>query len=152
MRPSMEMTVSAAMTIAGPTARAATSSAFASARRWTCASGDSPGKGVSSTVEERTTKEKPASRRISARRVEAESGDTALFFGNEVVHADDNLFLFLDGALEFVSGFLDLSLNEAAFNGAQHPTHGVDFFDVSDGASFDFVGKVLDGVGAGHGV
>src|SRR5258708_4110450 len=73
MRPSMEMTVSAAMTIAGPIARAATSSAFASARRWTCTFGGSPGKGVSSTAEERTTKEKPASRRISARRVEAEA-------------------------------------------------------------------------------
>src|SRR5712671_1985180 len=73
MRPSTEMTVSAAMTIAGPIARAATSSAFASARRWTCSLGDSPGKGVSSTAEESTTKEKPASRRISARRVDAEA-------------------------------------------------------------------------------
>src|SRR5258708_15589755 len=73
VRPSMEMTVSAARTIAGPTARAATSSVFASARRCTCALGDSPEKGVSSTAEERTTKENPAARRISARRVEAEA-------------------------------------------------------------------------------
>src|SRR6266403_315183 len=59
--------------MAGPTARAATSSAFASARRWTRSWADSPGTGVSSTAEDITVKVKPAARKISARRGEAEA-------------------------------------------------------------------------------
>jgi hypothetical protein len=61
------------MMIAGPTARAATSSALAVASRCTNSWGGSPGMGVSSTAEESTVKEKPALRRISARRSEAEA-------------------------------------------------------------------------------
>src|SRR6266850_7934412 len=71
--PSNATIVSAAITIAGPTARAATSSAFASARRRTKSCGDSPGTGVSSTAEESTENCIPALRRISARRGEAEA-------------------------------------------------------------------------------
>jgi len=40
----------------------------------------------------------------------------------------------------------------AGFDGAQHSAHGIQFVDVGEGASFDFVGEVLDGVGAGDGV
>src|SRR5215813_349613 len=71
--PARVTTVSAAMTIAGPTARAATSSALANASRCTVSLGDSPGTGVSSTAEDKTVKGKPAERKISARRAEPEA-------------------------------------------------------------------------------
>src|SRR5713226_7127358 len=71
--PSSTTSVSAAMIITGPTARAETRSALASAKRCTNSCGDSPGIGVSSTAEDNATKERPASRRISARRSEAEA-------------------------------------------------------------------------------
>src|SRR5258706_7793978 len=84
--------------------------------------------------------------------VNAEGGDGTGFFGNEIVHTDNDLVFFLDGALKFVRSFLDFSLDEAGFDGAQHSAHGIQFVDVGEGASFDFVGEVLDGVGAGDGV
>src|SRR5215813_13962343 len=71
--PARVTTVSAAMTIAGPTARAATSSALANASRCTISFGDSPGTGVSSTAEDKTVKGNPAERKISARRTEPEA-------------------------------------------------------------------------------
>src|SRR6266436_4538120 len=71
--PSSTTSVSAAMMMAGPNARAATNSALASASRCTSSAGDSPAIGVSSTAEESTVKNSPASCRTSARRVEAEA-------------------------------------------------------------------------------
>src|SRR5215831_13235839 len=71
--PSKATTVSAAITMAGPTARAATSSDLAAASRRTRSVAVSPGSGVSSTAEESTVKGIPASRRTSARRGEAEA-------------------------------------------------------------------------------
>src|SRR5580693_6593889 len=65
--------VSAAITIAGPTDRAATSSAFASANRATIASADSPGIGVSSIADDTTENAYPALRKISARLGEADA-------------------------------------------------------------------------------
>src|SRR5258706_13548432 len=38
--------------------------------------------------------------------VDAERGNGTRVFRYKVVHADDDLFFFLDGTLEFVSGFL----------------------------------------------
>src|SRR6202158_5459689 len=73
MRPSRSTTVSAAMTIPGPTARAATNSALAAARRATRSCGVSPGMGVSSIAEDITVNCTPALRRISARRAEEEA-------------------------------------------------------------------------------
>ncbi len=71
--PSSTTSVSAAITMAGPTARAETSSALASASLCTSSAGDSPAIGVSSTAEDSTVKDIPASCRISARRTEAEA-------------------------------------------------------------------------------
>src|SRR5580698_2367751 len=65
--------VSAAITIAGPTDRAATSSAFASASRATIASADSLGIGVSSIADDITENAYPALCKISARRGEADA-------------------------------------------------------------------------------
>src|SRR5579871_6576704 len=65
--------VSAAITIAGPTERAATSSAFASASRCTIVSVGSPGIGVSSIADDTTTNAYPALCKISARRGEADA-------------------------------------------------------------------------------
>src|SRR5579859_7470983 len=97
-RLSRETTVSAAITMAGPTARAATSSALASARRWTRSLGDSPEKGVSSTAEDMMMKEKPASWRISARREEAEA---RINFMSD----DDRFLIFAEDASERVGDF-----------------------------------------------
>jgi hypothetical protein len=65
--------VSAAITIAGPTDRAATSSALASASRATIASADSPGIGVSSIADDITENAYPAFCKISALRGEADA-------------------------------------------------------------------------------
>ena len=73
IRPSSAMVVSAATMIAGPMARAATSSALASASRRTRALAASPGNGVSSTAEDSTWKCSPALRRTSARRMDADA-------------------------------------------------------------------------------
>ncbi len=70
--------VSAAITIAGPTDRAATSSAFASASRCTISGADSPGIGVSSIAEDTTANAYPALCKISARRGEAEANISLL--------------------------------------------------------------------------
>src|SRR5216684_2293561 len=59
--------------------------------------------------------------------VDAERGNDARFFRDEVVHAYDDLFFSLDGALEFVSRFLDFPLDETGFDGAQDAAHFVDF-------------------------
>jgi len=65
--------VSAAITMAGPIERAATSSAFASASRATIASADSLGIGVSSIADDITENAYPALCKISARRGEADA-------------------------------------------------------------------------------
>src|SRR6266436_3796814 len=268
MWPSRVTSVSAPMTMAGPAARAATSSALATARRSTRTWADSPGYGVSSTADESVVNEKPASRRISARRTDAEArmsfmtilgrngnnttarlrractsasprkfihfadaayasdddgllvfaehaakgvgnfadsgvgfdggedgrkkilsrasaalefgerglgargvtfgsqgvqsdnlgalhflvnaqnGNVALLFRDEIVHSNHDLIFFLDGPLELVSGFLDFPLDEAYFNGAQHSSHRIHFFDVFESTLLDFVGERFDGVGA----
>src|SRR5271170_3585416 len=49
-------------------------------------------------------------------RINAERTDRPLFFRNEFVHADYNLFAALDCALVFVSGFLYFSLDETGFD------------------------------------
>src|SRR6266853_4550270 len=63
--------------------------------------------------------------------INAEGGNGARFVCDEVVYADYNLIFFLDGLLEFVSSFLDFSLDETDFNGTQHSSkraaHAVDF-------------------------
>src|ERR1700682_2801077 len=84
--------------------------------------------------------------------VDAERGNGTRIFCQEVVHPDDDLFLFLDGTLEFVSRFLDFTLDETGFDGAQHSAHLVDLRKISRRERFDFVGEGFDGVGAGHGV
>ncbi len=61
---------------------------------------------------------------------DAERGDGALFFGDEVVYADYDLFFGFDGALEIVGGFLDFALDEAGFDGAQHSTHSINLGNV----------------------
>src|SRR6267142_73937 len=63
--------------------------------------------------------------------IDAEGRNGARLVGDEVVYADYNLIFFLDGLLEFVSSFLDFSLDETDFNGPQHSSkraaHAVDF-------------------------
>src|SRR6266481_6589566 len=59
--------------------------------------------------------------------VDAERGDGARLFCDEVVHADHDPFFFLDGALELVRRLLDFALDKATFNGTQHSAHLVDF-------------------------
>src|SRR6185437_8195164 len=71
-------------------------------------------------------------------------------FRNEVIYTDDDLCFGCNGALKIVGGFLDFALDEACFNGAQHSTHGVNPGNVINGALFDGIGEVLDGVGAGY--
>src|SRR6266481_3999592 len=71
-----------------------------------------------------------------------------LFFGYEIVHADDNLFLFVYSHLVTVGGFGDFALRIAALNGGDHTAHGVDPVDVFPSAAFDFVGESFDEVGA----
>src|SRR5712692_4853267 len=72
------------------------------------------------------------------------AGGICFRWGDEVVYADDDLLFFLDGSLEFVSGFLDFPLDEAGFDGAQHSSkraaHRVYFFNVREGAFLDLVG------------
>lgn len=110
MRPSRATVVSAAITIAGPTARAAMSSALASARRWTIWAGVSFGKGVSSTAADMTLKEKPASRKISARRGEAEARMSRM-------SDDDGLLVFAEDAAEGVGDFADAGVG---FDGGEN--------------------------------
>src|SRR5712664_2591302 len=43
--------------------------------------------------------------------VDTERGNGTRFFRHEVVHSYDDLFFFLDGTLEFVSRFLDFTLD-----------------------------------------
>ena len=83
---------------------------------------------------------------------DAQSGDRALFFCDEVVYADYDLVLGFYRALVVVGGFLDFALDEAAFYCPQHSSHGVDFVDVRDGAGFDFISQVLDSVGPSDGI
>ena len=71
-----------------------------------------------------------------------------LFFGNEIVHADDGFFLFVHGYLVAVGGFRDFSLRIAALDGGDHATHGVDTIDVFPGTALDVVGERFDEVGA----
>src|SRR6267378_3357554 len=84
--------------------------------------------------------------------VDTERGNGTRFFRHEVVHSYDDLFFFLDGTLEFVSRFLDFTLDKASFDGAQHSAHLVDLRQISRRERFDFVGEGFDGVGAGDGV
>src|SRR5882672_4216129 len=74
-------------------------------------------------------------------RVNTENRNVAVLFCDEIVHANDDLFFFLDSALELVGGFLDFALNEAGFNSAQHSSHRIHFFNVFAGALLDFVGE-----------
>ena len=83
---------------------------------------------------------------------DAQGGDGAGFFGDEIVDADDDLVFGFDGALEIVGGFLNFALDEAGFDGAEHSSHGINPGDVIGGALLDFVGEVFDGVGAGDGI
>src|SRR5229473_5424474 len=53
-----------------------------------------------------------------------------LFFGYEIVHADDNLFLFVYSHLVTIRSFGDFALRIAALNGGDHATHGVDALDI----------------------
>ena len=86
-------------------------------------------------------------------RVDAENGNAAVVvFFDEVVHADDDLFFGFDGALKFVSRFLNFSLDEAGFNRAKHAAHGIDFGDVFFRATFNFIGEGFDSVGAADGI
>src|SRR6266850_2065418 len=84
--------------------------------------------------------------------VDAQRRNGTRFFRHEVVHSYDDLFFFLDGTLEFVSRFLDFTLDKASFDGAQHSAHLVDLRQISRRERFDFVGEGFDGVGAGDGV
>ena len=81
-------------------------------------------------------------------RVDEEGRDCALLFGNEFVYADYDLFFSFDGSLIVVGGLLDFSLDKTAFDRSKHASHGVDFFQISEGACFDFVGQAFDGIGA----
>src|SRR6266700_2098777 len=62
--------------------------------------------------------------------VDAQRGNAALFFRNEIIHADYDLFFRFHRVLEVVGSFLDFSLDEASFNGAQHSSHRVYFLNV----------------------
>src|SRR5467141_543847 len=84
--------------------------------------------------------------------VDAERGDLARLFCYEVVHADDDLFFFLDSALELVRSLLDFALDETSFNSAQHSAHLVDLREIGRSKGFDFVGEGFDSVGAGDGI
>src|SRR5712692_8747154 len=88
--------------------------------------------------------------------VDAEKGNGALaiFFDgcDKIVYADNDLIFFLYGTLELVSRFLNFRLDKTGFNGAQHSTHLVDLGKIGHRKRFDFVGEVLDSVGAGDGV
>ena len=65
------------------------------------------------------------------RRVDSLDGDARLVVAGEFVHTDDDLFAALYGALERVGGVLDLALDPAAFDGAEHAAHLVDLFEVA---------------------
>src|SRR5216683_317378 len=84
--------------------------------------------------------------------VDAERGDGARLFCDEVVHPYDDLFFFLDGTLELVGSFLDFPLDETCFNGTQHSAHLVDLQKIGRGKGFDFVGQGFDRVGTGDGI
>src|SRR5215470_13707243 len=91
MWPSSATSVSAATMMAGPTERAATSSALALARRKTRSWADSPGYGVSSMAEETTAKRNPAASRISARRGEAEASTSFMGSRREEYYSESAL-------------------------------------------------------------
>ena len=52
--------------------------------------------------------------------VDAQGGDLAIFFGDEVVDAYYDLLFLFDGALEIVGGTLDFGLNESGVDGFEH--------------------------------
>src|SRR6266446_4107857 len=81
--------------------------------------------------------------------VDAQSRNGTFFFRDEIIYADDDLLFRFHGVLEIVGRLLDFSLDEASFNSAQHTAHRVYFLNVIDGAFFDFIGEMFDGVGAG---
>src|SRR5437870_487492 len=71
-----------------------------------------------------------------------------LFFGYEIVHADDDFFLFVHGHLVTVGGFGDFALRVAALDGRNHTAHGVDAVDIFPSAALDFVSESFDEIRA----
>ncbi len=73
----------------------------------------------------------------------------------EFVDADQDLLAGVDGALVGVGGVLDLLLDVAALDGAEHAVEPVaiecgDGVEVGLGAGFELVGEGFDEVGAGE--
>src|SRR5438105_9071355 len=58
-----------------------------------------------------------------------------LFFDCELVHADNDLFFGLNGALILVRCFGDFFLWVAPFNGFNHPAHGVELAEIIQGTA-----------------
>src|SRR4029077_2222327 len=74
------------------------------------------------------------------------------FFGNKIVHADDDFFLFVDSHLVAVGGFSYFALRVTSLDSSAHAAHRVDSVDVFPRATLDFVGERFDEVGAAEGV
>src|SRR5262249_23093329 len=127
--PSRATTVSAAMMIAGPTARAATSSTLAEARRLTRSPAVSPGNGVSSTAEESTLNGIAASRRMSARRDDEEARITSMgtprkeYYSNSASRRrpQQEHYRLLILAKHTAQGIGDFPTRSVAFHGPQNP-------------------------------
>ena len=101
--------MSAAITIAGPRALAATSSAFANASLRTKSCGDSAGIGVSSTAEESTENCIPAERKISARRGDADASISFIVCFERILQElqDYRLLILAKDASKRVRNFAD---------------------------------------------
>ena len=58
------------------------------------------------------------------------------FLDDKLVHADDDFFLGLDGALVLVGSFGDFLLRITALDGLDHAAHGVQLAEVVEGSLF----------------
>ena len=71
-----------------------------------------------------------------------------LFFGDEIVYADDDFFFFVDGHLVAVGGFGDFALRDSRARWPRPCRPWRQFSRCSPSAAFDFVGESFDEVRA----
>ena len=82
--------------------------------------------------------------RVRRRLVDVEDLDRRLVLLHEVVDADDDLFLALDGLLEAVRALGDLPLRKAALDRLDHAAHAVDRVEVRERAVLHVLRQLLD--------
>src|SRR4029077_8704268 len=81
-------------------------------------------------------------------RIEPKQWNRSRLVRGEAIHPGYSLFARLDSALIVISGVLDLALNVALLDRAQHSANLVDLLNVVRSQSLDLIGQELDGVRA----